>query len=69
MESWSEAVRQFDEEYERLAFDWSQNAGDPNEPIDSGTLDGLRGVLRAEQAERREVARQIVEELTSLEPR
>jgi len=46
-----------------------QNVGDPNEPIDSASLDGLRGVLLAEQQERREVARQIVDELTSLEGR
>jgi hypothetical protein len=69
VESWAEEVKQFDEEYERLAFDWTQNAGDPNEPIETGSLDGLRGVLLAEQQERREVARQIVDELTSLEAR
>lgn len=69
VESWAEAVKQFDDEYERLAFDWMQNVGDPNEPIESASLDGLRGVLLAEQQERREVARQIVDELTALETR
>jgi len=66
VEGWVEAVQQFDDEYDRLAFNWTQSAGDPDEPIERGSLDGLRGRLRSEQGERKEVARAIVEELTSL---
>lgn len=69
VESWADSVRQFDEEYDRLAFDWMQNMGDPNEPIETGSLDGLRAVLLAEQQERRAVGRQIVEELGPREAR
>lgn len=67
VESWSTAVEQFDEEYARLAFDWGQNAGDPNEPLDWDSLEELRGFMRNEQSERQEVARQVASELTSVE--
>ena len=65
VESWSTAVDQFDEEYARLAFEYDQRGGDPNEPLDWESLNDLRGFAANEQRERREVAHQVSTELTS----
>lgn len=68
-EAWFEKVKQFDDEYDSLAFDWLQNSDDPNEPIDRKSLDLIRAALQSEMTERREVAKQIVQELNSHQPR
>ncbi len=61
---WSEVVASFDREHGRLQFEWEQS-GDPQEPLDWTSLEGLRDVIRSEAVARQAIRERVVSELDS----